>query len=75
MSDVVVDALVDVLTGAIMVFVPGIGVEVLADTNVNVITSLINALEFAVPKPFGCLPLAVFNCDRVLQARMPSYHV
>ena len=47
LSDVVVDA----LTGVIMAFVSGIGVEVLADANANVFASLMPALEFAVPKP------------------------
>ena len=37
---------------AIMGFVTGIGVEVLADANGNVFASLMTALEFAVPKPF-----------------------
>ena len=47
LSDVVVDA----LTGVIVGFVSGIGVEVLADANSNVFASLMPALEFAVPKP------------------------
>ena len=47
LSDVVVDA----LTGVIMGFVSGIGVEVLADANSNVFASLMPVFEFAVPKP------------------------
>ena len=57
LSDVVVDALIDPLADVIMDFVTGIGVEVLADANVNVCTSLMTALEFAAPKP-----LEGFNC-------------
>ena len=44
---------IDALAGAIMGFVPGIGVEVLADAIGNVFVSLMAALEFAVPNPFG----------------------
>ena len=50
-SDVVVDALIDVLDSVIMGFVSEIGVEVLIDANVNVFASLMPALECAVPKP------------------------
>ena len=57
-SDIVVGALIDAVTDVkIMGFVSGIGVEVLADANVNVFASLMTDLEFVVPKPlgeFGC---------------------
>ena len=89
LSDVVVDALIDalagVLAGVIIDVVFGIGVEVLADVNVNVCAAVMTALvEFPMPTTleefscwaaFDCWPLAVLNCDRVLQAWMPSYHV
>ena len=51
LPDMVVDALIDASAGVIIVFVLGIGVEVLDDADVNVFRSLMIALEFAVPKP------------------------
>ena len=50
LSDMMVDALIDALDNVIMVFVTDIGVEVLAGASVNVFTSLMTALEFAVPE-------------------------
>ena len=50
LCDMMVDSLIDAL--AAMVFASGIGVvAVLTDANINVSTSLLTALEFAVPKP------------------------
>ena len=54
LSDTVVDTSV---AGIMMGFVTGVGVEMLADANVDMSTSLTSALEFAVPKPLG-----EFNC-------------
>ena len=51
LSDTVVGALIDALTDVIMGFVTSIGVEMLADANVNVFTSLMTALDFGLPKP------------------------
>ena len=53
LSDAVVDALINAVTDIISGFVSSIGVEVLADANVNVFASLMTDLEFAVPKPLG----------------------
>ena len=54
---VVTVAVISLGFGVIMDVVTGIGVEVLADANVNVFASMMTALEFAVPKPregFNC---------------------
>ncbi len=88
LSDVVVDVLIDalsVLAGVIIDVVFGIGVEVLTGVNVNVCAAAMTALvefpmsttseEFCCWAVFDWWPLAVLNCDRVLQAWMPSYHV
>ena len=62
----------------------GTSVDVLPDVNVNISTGVMTALEFpmSIPEeacsccaPFGRRDLAVFNCDRVLQIRIPSDHV
>ena len=50
LSNMVVDTLIDALDNVIMVFVADIGVEVLADANGNVFTSLMTALDFTVSK-------------------------
>ena len=52
-GDVLSGMVVGAVTDAMMDFVSDIGVEVLADANVNVFASLMTALEFAVPKPLG----------------------
>ena len=85
LSEVVVGVLADVLAGAIIGVVLGIAVEVLVDVNANICAAVMTALvEFPMPTTseefscwtaFDCWPLAVLNCDRVLQTRMPSYHV
>ena len=84
MSGVVADALLNMLTGTIIGCVSDIGVEVLADVNANVFAAVITTLEFAVPMPseecwcclpFDCWSRTAFNCNRVLQVCMPSYHV
>ena len=60
LSDMMVDALIDAVTDVKIVgFVSGICLEVLADANVNVFTSLMNDLEFRLPKligEFSCWP-------------------
>ena len=53
LAEVVVDPLIDALTGVIMVFVPDIDVEVLAGANANGFASLMTAVEFAMTKPLG----------------------
>ena len=53
LSDMVVGALTGVMADAMMGFVTGIGVEMLADANVNVFAALMIALEFGLPKPLG----------------------
>ena len=50
------------LAGVIMVFVSGIGVEVLANVNANIFAAVMTVLEFDVPSPlvkFVCC--AAFN--------------
>ena len=51
LSNMVVDALVDALASVMICLVLDIGFEVLADATGNVFTSLMTALENAVPKP------------------------
>ena len=50
-SGMAVGALTGAVTDAMMGFVSGIGVEVLADANVNAFAFIMTTLEFAVPKP------------------------
>ena len=50
LSGMVVDTLTDSLIGGIMIFVSGIGVEVLADATGTFFASLMTASENAVPK-------------------------
>ena len=89
LSSVVVGALIDalahVLAGVIINAALGIGVEVMADVNVNVCAASMTALvefpmlttleEFSSWVAFDCWPLAVLYCNNVLQPWMPSYHV
>ena len=86
LSDAVVDLLIDelavVLAGVMIGVVLGITDEVLADVNVNVCAAALVGFpmpttleEFSCWAAFRCWPLTVLNCDRVLQAWMPSYHV
>ena len=51
LSGMVVDALVDALGSVMICLVLDIGVEVLTDATETFFTSLMTALEFAVPKP------------------------
>ena len=53
LSDMVVGAFTGEVADVIMGFVSSIGVEVLADANVNIFASLVTALEFGLPKPLG----------------------
>ena len=63
----------------------GIRIELLlAGVGANAFTIVVAALEFPVSTPleecsrcvaFDCWPLALLDCDSVLQAWMPSYHV
>ena len=51
LSVVVTNALINALAGLAMVFVFGIGVEMLTDGNTNVFAAAITVLEFAVTTP------------------------
>ena len=87
-SDVAVDVLMDAFAGVLAAIRIGvlsaIDIAVLADVNViNVFTGVMT-VKFAMSAPskgfkcwaaFDCRRTAVLNCDRVLQALMPSYHV
>ena len=53
LSDMVVGALTGVMPDSITGFVSSIGVEVLADANVNDFASLVTAWDFGLPKPLG----------------------
>ena len=91
LSAAVVDVLIDTLTGVsvgvTIGFLLSIGVEVLAGVNVNVCAAVMADLvelpmpttlrieKFSCWAAFDCWPLGALNCDRVLQAWMPSYHV
>ena len=85
----VVEVLIDVLTvllaGGIDCVVIGISVEVLADVHVEVCAAVMTALvelpmptrveEFSCWAVFDRWPRDLLNCNHVLQAWMPSYHV
>ena len=73
--DVSVDAVSDIS-------VVGVLLEVIA----NILELAMTALDFAMPTPrdrsapfcratFSCWPMTVLDCDRTLQAWMPSCHV
>ena len=76
---VTMDVLADVSAGVIT--------NMLVDAlDINVLSATTATLEVAMPvqlrgpmwfcwAEFSCWPMAVLDCDRVLQARMPSYHV
>ena len=83
-SDADVDLLIDALAAVILVGLTGIGIGMLADLNANVFTVVKTALEFPVSTPlegfgrcaaFDWWPLALLDCDWVLQTWMPSNHV
>ena len=90
-SGMTIDSFMEALAGAMLGVLSGIGVEELADVNTNVFAFRMAALEFPVSTPlkefsrplallgcatpFDCRTLALLDCTRVLQARMPSYHV
>ena len=87
LSDVVNDLLMDAFAGvrATIIFgiVSAIDVFVLVDVNINEFVVVIT-VEFVMPAPsegfscgaaIDCRPMAALDCARVLQARMPSYHV
>ena len=86
LSDGGVDLWMDTMAGVMAVVVisglSGIGVDVLVDVNVNVFAVM--TVKFVMPVPsgefscwaaFDCRPIAALDCCRVLQARIPSYHV
>ena len=88
LSGVAVDVLMDAFAGVLAAIRIGvlsaIGIGALMDVNViNVFTGVM-LVEFAMSATstgfgcwaaFDCRRTAVLNCDRVLQALMPSYHV
>ena len=73
----------NVLASMIVGVLHGIVVDLLVGVNVNVFAGAMT-MELAIPEPLeelrswaalDCRPVAVLTRDRVLQARMPSYHV
>ena len=81
-ADVLVDLWMDAL--AEIGGVPGIGVDVLVGVSVTILAAVMTAVRWDTPAPieglsFGAAlsrwPMTAFDCARVLQARMPSYHV
>ncbi len=72
-----VDALAGMMTDTIIDVVSDIGIDVLVGANVNVFAVAMPAPseEFSCWAVFDCRPMALLNCDRVLQARKPSCHV
>ena len=82
--DVTVCLSMDTLTDILVGVLPAICIEALSVMNANVFTVVKTALEFPVSTPleefgrcaaFDWRPLALLDCDRVLQTWMPSYHV
>ena len=88
--DFVVDGMIGelarVFAGAIVSAVTGVDVDLLAGVSVNVVAAVMTALGctmsasleewlFFCWAAFACWPTAVSDCDRALQACMPSYHV
>ena len=82
LADVVINLLTDIIFGV----VTDIGTDVLADENTNVFAAVMIDLDFTKVTPgdksmlfcrasFRGWPEAVLDCDRALQAWMPSYHV
>ena len=74
------DALTDVMIGVL----PGIDIDALTDLSSNAFAVTMTALEFTVSTSleefsrcaaFDCRSLALLDCSRVLQTRMPSCHV
>ena len=82
-EDIPVAVLIDASAGLLFVIV----IEVVTDVRyVNVLAGVVKGLEFAVAvpfedsmpfcrAPFSCSTMSLLDCDCVLQARMPSYHV
>ena len=71
-----------VLTGVIVGVLTTIdAAAVLVGVNVNVFAGAMTAFEFAMPGPLGCSaafdcrPMTALDCDSVLHAWIPSYHV
>ena len=82
--DMAVDLLACGLTVVIIRGVTRIRADALLDVNVNVFAGVMLEVTFVMPAPienfrclaaFDCLPMAALDCDRVLQAWIPSYHV
>ena len=83
-----IEELADVIADVIIVVVSGIGVDVLAELNVNRVTASMNDLDFALSTPFEKLMIScraaacfswwlmiIFECVPALQAWIPSYQV
>ena len=84
LSDMAVDLLACGLTVVIIRGVTRIGADALLDVSVNVFAGVMTEVTFAISASldnfsclaaFDCRSMAVLDCDRVLQAWMPSYHV
>ena len=82
--DVVFDAWIDALTDVIIGVMHAIRAGILDDVNVDSFAAVMAVLEFSISTPLGdfccwaafdCRLMAALDCDRVLQACMPSYHV
>ena len=80
----VIDTFVEVFTVDMGVGVLIIVSNVLVGVNVNEIAGVMTDFEFAMPDPLAefrrgaaldCRSMVALNCDHVLQARMPAYHV
>ena len=83
-----VDLFLETLSGVLTVVIIGglcsIRVNVLVDGNVNVFAGGTTEINFVMSAPldnfsflaaFDRRSMAALDCDRVLQAWMPSYHV
>ena len=75
---------INALTDPMIGVMHGSGIDVLADMNVDSFAAVMAVLEFSISTPLGdfccwaafdCRLVAALDCDRVLQACMPSYHV
>ena len=82
--DVVVDLDMCTLADVMLGVLTGIGIGVLADAEANTFAGAMTASDFPLSTSleefsswaaFDCWPLAFLDCGRVLQARIPSYHV
>ena len=84
--EVVTDSVARVCADPVTRVATDVGVEMLIDASVTVVTAGMTGFEFAVPDPlkdrlsfcwtaFACWPTAPLDSEYDLQALMPSYHV